>query len=298
MKLSEIKCSLFRPAKKEGRLTCRFLMEGGFCELPDYFDCQMTPKREKEYHSYSSLSTYMNCKRKYHLRYNLGISPKDRPDWAIRGSLFHEHLAAYYRSMISPGVNTKDTITTIASTFAEGYIEFYHDYEEGLQVEVEARRNGLLSYIDLIKGDTIIDHKFAASFPKFLDIAFQASFYFRMTKETEKFMLNHIKTPSLRLKGGESLEEFSGRLAKDIRDSPNKYFDRKTYSKGEFVQFGPLLDKVMQEIEGMSKDSKSFYINPSSCSARDCEYEPICLTGTVDEKLFKTYKKDVREKNV
>ncbi len=298
MKTKDIESSLFRPQKKDGKTTCRFFIDHGFCELPQNFDCIMAKKKEKLLHSYSSVSTYLTCKRKYHLQYHMGIYPRETPDWAIRGRLFHQYLADYYTSGSKPSIDCKDTITTIASSIGLAYTEFYYsDRHEGQEVEQEIKTDSLLSYVDLIEGNTITDHKLSAEQPSFLDIAFQGAFYLKnlslLNISIEKFIINFIKTPSIRLKAQETLEEFSKRILKDVRENPLKYFDRKTYLNKEFESFIPMIDKLVSEINETKKDGTNFYMNPTRCKGmffQRCDFEPICLTGQVDEVLFKVSK--------
>lgn len=300
MKIKEVDCSLFRPEKcDDGKIRCRFFMQDGFCELPQMFDCIMAKKREKTVHSYSSISTYLSCKRKYHLQYHLGIYPKKVPDWAIRGRVFHAMLAEYYLTGSKPQINYKDTPTMVGSTMALAHCEFYNkDRRDGQDVERKIETESLLSYIDLLESDTITDHKLSAEQPSFLDIAFQGSFYIKNLSlidiQIEKLIINFVKTPALRLKGSESLEEFSERILKDVRENPLKYFDRKTYLRNEFEPYIPMIDQLVEEIGSIKKDGIHFYMNPGGCKGMfgsRCDYEPVCLTGQVDKTLFNVAKK-------
>lgn len=306
-KLEEITCPDFPTfmEKKDGKIICRRFIKGGFCELDKNFQCLEVPNPLGHRFSYTSLSMYLQCRRKFHLKYHEKITPIKEEDWQIRGKAFHSFLAQYYRTGKDPAPNFSDRLHMLAYTMAQEYVTFYHDFEPGMEVELEIDLPGLphektygcegyISYIDLIQKDTMFDHKFSASEPSYLSVVLQASMYFRSLQRIErddikKFCINFTRVPKHEQKKGESLGELSNRISREVEKEPNKYFNRIYYSKDEFTKWIPQIDRMVEEIWMLKRNPRNFY--PSFECSFSCQYEPICLTDQVDTKLFKIYVK-------
>ena len=217
----------------------------------------------------------------------MNIQPIERPDWAIRGSLFHTGLEMYYSGEGLPAIELDSDINSIVSGVLKSYVEFYNDKRENLKIEMKFTIDNpsIMAYIDMIDGDTIIDHKLAKSEPTLLNVGYQASIYHRVIPDAEKFMINFVKVPQLKKKETESFEDFVKRIFEAVRKEPNKYFSRMTYSLSEFYLFECQIDNIINEINSMrNKHIDYYYMNTSSCYL--CDYDDICLRKTIDDSKY------------
>ena len=187
-----------------------------------------------------------------------------------------------------------------AEAMAESYIEYYHDFEPGLEVECTTIVEPILPYlprqykaiIDLYKksSDEIIDHKLSGQIQPFLISAFQAVFYFSARPEAKKFTINTTLKPQHKRGKKETLIEFFERIKEKVSEEPGKYFSRISFYRSEIMdRFLDEASAIESDLIGRlpSRDLHYYPMNPSACHMMECEYQSICETGAVDKKLYK-----------
>ena len=154
----KVSCNKFSPIKIEGaKVTCLYYQKP-LCSLPKNFLCSEAERRlevrQRQWHSYSSIVSFLSCQRKYYYQYILRLECVRRPEWAIRGNLFHEGMRAYYSENIMTEIITETKIHSIVSPVLKAYIEFYSDRKEGLQIEQKYSIDNpsLIAYVDSVDG--------------------------------------------------------------------------------------------------------------------------------------------------
>src|SRR3990172_6389019 len=93
-------CQDLVPIKVEGKTRCGNYLGKNLCSLKSHFICE--PSLQNGLNaipvSYSQISTFGNCQRKYLYQYILRIRPLKIPSYYVQGRVFHAQLADYYRT--------------------------------------------------------------------------------------------------------------------------------------------------------------------------------------------------------
>ena len=299
---SETKCVDLVPIKVEGKTRCGNYLGKNLCSLKSHFICEPSLQNDSLNLipvSYSQISTFGNCPRKYFYQYILRIRPLKVPPYYVQGRVFHAQLADYYRTgKMREQIAVNDENEAMGYAHADAYIEYYHDHRPGLLIETEHKGEldgkipfvAILDLYDKAEGE-IQDHKLSRSVSSFLITAFQAYMYFEAQRDAKKFTLNVTLKSGLKRKGAENLMDYYYRLRKDLTIKAGKTFRRITYHRSEIMDYYKReVNNIIAEINRRrthSDDLGLFYMNPSACSMIECEYQPICENLALPKGLYK-----------
>lgn len=75
---------------------CLYYTGNGFCKLPSKFRCEEYMKKESIRLSYSSMSSFLLCRRKFYWSYMMGLELIELPEALRLGKAFHEFLEKFY----------------------------------------------------------------------------------------------------------------------------------------------------------------------------------------------------------
>lgn len=209
----------------------------------------------------SEIGTWDDCAEKWYLGYNHRLEKRGGFEWHfVYGDAVHDTLSQWYKDgteRIAPLQFPIGTILTaqqelerdmwqgILEVQMKRYFQHYEDHlevfspwsvEETLEVEFEGvkfRGKLDLGYtIDGERGYIINDHKtFGIDDYEGWNYRFQFMFYIWLTqkakkKKINKFVVNGIRKPQLRLKQNESIKSFMVRVEQAMIQEPDKYFQR------------------------------------------------------------------------
>lgn len=230
--------------------------------------------------SSTSIQTYKSCRRLYELKYIHGMEPTQKPEALERGSNYHQKV----EQLLSAGEFDRDSdkTTAMADAFAKYLLPQIDAVAQEEWFEMPfADGETLVGRIDARTPDgALIEHKTTSG-----DID-EAYWYSKQYDEqlmtymlaygTNRAIYTVCKTPNIRLKKGETEEEFVERC--------REWYDEDTESKiamreivipqEQLDEFKVMLAQTVGEIERCTL----FYRNQNYCThwGRMCEYAPIC----------------------
>lgn len=238
--------------------------------------------------TWSSLSCFQACPRRYHWRYERMLRPRaaDEAEPLVFGAEIHSQLERFWR-----GEPMRPSVEGLADALLSGYAARRH-LIQGAQPEVqfEVRIRGqrdvrLQGKVDvLIPGSCIIEHKTTSNdlspegeYMQALAMDGQVSTYLYATG-LRYCWYDVIRKPRLRKKQDESQEQFYARVRANLDDS--------YYALSEVVRTD---DDIARWVETMQATVRAIRRkdrpqHPQRCFDwfRACDYWPIC-TGQCDE---------------
>ena len=186
-------------------------------------------------------------------------------------------------------------------SFIELEREFDLPYSTG---DLKVMRRGKIDGVFETKGKLwLIEHKTKSRIDEDglmlqLSFDFQNLFYVTVAeelyqKEVAGVLYNVIRTPEHRQGHGESLEEFTQRLGKEIRKAPDHFFKRYEvpYTQKDKQEFIIELNYKLNTLRRFFSDG-CFFRNQNACDSKygTCEFLTACATGRMitlkKDKLF------------
>lgn len=209
----------------------------------------------------SEIGVWDSCAEKWYLGYNQRLERKGGFEWHfVYGDAVHTTLADFYRdgteriadlqfpegtTLTAQQELERDMWQGILQVQMEQYFRYYADdleawttwaVEETIEFEWEGvRLKGKIDVghcVDGVKGNVLDDHKtYGLDDYEGWNFRFQFMFYIWLVqkatgKRIDKFLVNGIRKPQLRLGKNESLESFIVRVRQAHIQEPLKYFQR------------------------------------------------------------------------
>lgn len=215
--------------------------------------------------SWTRVQNWRKCPFKWFLHYIEELVPEFEPQWATEGKAYHTALESVYRSR-GTTLQIEETPDPVLNAQIEGVltglmrvgaIYLPGDWEIEKRVDFEvATSTGTVPWttrLDLVSADgtVIVDHKTMGSDPAaalLLDVLYQMALYRMAEPRVERFVINAIRKPALKLGKSETPEEFRDRITADVVKRPQFYFSRLTYYVTE-VNFSRYFAELVNEIE-------------------------------------------------
>lgn len=260
----------------------------------------------------SRISALQRCPFAHWLRYELCLRAAV-PDDALRfGSAWHRAMEARAKgaeidAALAAGIGDRSEVDEFQVAMLSGILAGYwrrYGMDTGLvKPEVEfcyplRRGRGAMwaaGKIDGLTADAIIEHKTAGT-----DISPDSDYWLRLRGNVQ--VLQYIegarrlgydprciiydvaRKPAIRLKQGETLEQFGDRLAADCTERPDFYFQRREVPilEDELARFRAERDALASEIRWRRRVSAW----PRAVSERTCltcEFAGFCLQGVVPD---------------
>lgn len=212
------------------------------------------------HYSYSQISCFAQCHRKYFWSYILGLIAKTLPLYMIKGKAYHKGLAGWYRTKdmdeaLAILAETMASIPTFKPTDVDdkekaiidttialnAYMNYYGDDNilEPKFVEQEMEVEGVKFIVDMIGNydgkPCIVEHKTTTQIDEHyltrtaLDLQLNLYIYLLRKYYDRPDMLplklyRITKYPSLRIKKDETPGQFQLRIIKDYLERPDYYF--------------------------------------------------------------------------
>lgn len=282
----------------------------------------------------SEIGTWDDCAEKWYLGYNHQLEKRGGFEWHfVYGDAVHESLSSFYnngemtfaRLQFPAGVvltPQQEMERNMWQAIHDVQMERYaHQYQDDLQawtpwaveqtVEYEWEGVKLRAKIDLghevdgEKGDVVTDHKtYNLDDYEGWNFRFQFMFYVwivqkALKRKIDKFMVNGIRKPQLRLKKDESVESFVVRVQQAMIQEPEKYFIRYPLHmiKNSMEHFEDrVLRPKIERIKLLTQDDVSATLlealvrnqNTHNCVkyGSSCPFLPICKHGNLREGHF------------
>lgn len=315
------------------RINCKHYLNSsdnlstGLCVLTTEFCCLLDFKSNAPRLSHSSLTDWMDCKRKYWLRNIKGISVKNSAmspavkcgalwDTCVGVLLGQEERSRIPEVIQSYEIEPRDVAKVRALHRAwkkldfniDGLCKFQAEYVKSFKyrnTEIEFAVKGILDR----KYDTWFAETKLSSKPdwyaKLFNITPQASIYFLLDDTLAYVSFEVSRLPDLKSTGkftDESDEAYEERCLKDILSRPAYYFigyskDTNTfgakYYRAEFD-----LDQTINRLQSVffeivqAADLDNYYKNYRSCyTPFQCDYLNVCQYDTMSEEIYEIKKK-------
>lgn len=240
----------------------------------------------------SRIKLFKACRRAYWLKYVEGLEPVERAEALETGANYHKRLEEFYKTGVMPVDNSKE------SAMAEAYVKYIVPNFDMTVTEEWLERDGFIGRCDGIAADgSLVEHKTASGsigedYEYDLQWDEQILMYMYLSGARGMYY-TLIRKPTIRLKKGESEEEFHDRmLAWYDEDTVNKIrVIYVTRTDAEIEQFADELKSMRDEME----NTCNFYRNPGWCHhwGRLCDYASVCLQYDPNE----TYVEFTRREN-
>jgi len=221
----------------------------------------LLPQTFKEGFTQSEIGTWDDCAEKWYLSYNQRLEKKGGFEWHfVYGDAVHETLADFYRDgtekiaalqfpegtiLTSQQEQERDMWQGILQVQMEQYFQFYADdlatwstwaVEETVEFTFrDVKLKGKIDVghcVDGVKGNVLDDHKtYGLDDYEGWNFRFQFMFYIWLVQKAkkikiDKFLVNGIRKPQLRLGKNESVASFMVRVRQAMIQEPLKYFQR------------------------------------------------------------------------
>lgn len=274
------------------------------------------------------IQMFLNCREMFNLSERLCVVPRVGKKYLDLGSAFHKGVSVIkqrlpveqalaeankYFSDIKPATQEEvfqiETGKVIVTAMLIGYVNKYQVMPTIKSVEqpISAKIGDikLIGTPDSIEIDDnkhywIGEEKTASrldeDYVKRLPLDFQVTFYFLLSEKyyRKKFTgVNYriTRTPSIRQKKGQSLDQFCKEIANDYIVRPEFYFVNESLYRGreDIDRFKEWLILQVKEIVRCYKE-QAWYPNTSRCTSMNCWYIPYCSDRR--EETFKTYLKE------
>lgn len=258
----------------------------------------------------SRISALQRCPRAHFLRYELGLKSTATSDALRFGSAWHRAMEARAKgadctAALAAAIGDRSQVDELQvatlSGLLAGYWTKYSSDNWQVTPEIEfsyaLRRGRKAMYaagkIDGITGSAIIEYKTAGC-----DISADSDYWLRLRGNGQILQyiegarqLGHdprcaiydvTRKPSIRLKQGETPEQFGDRLAADSMERPDFYFSRREIPilESELEQYRVEREQIASEIIWRRRRAAW----PRSVSERTCgmcDYSGFCLQGII-----------------
>ena len=325
MENNEYTCQMLNPG--DG-LPCRSYIrpkdpaEPGFCSQPEIFRCPEAMKKKLPFISYSRLTDFIACRRKYYhgVVEGLQVKAEHLPEpiklgraWDAFIHHLHDenfdHLAGIQSRQLSPEQTAK--ISALMRSYKELEVSVDKEGLVGCQYKIHAPigTTNIIGFVDRAYENCIVETKLSSR-PDFYqqkeNVAYQLGTYFLGNEAWKYGIVEIVRAPTLRTGQGryqdEDPEEFENRIFSDIVSRPGFYFvgwDRKTKTYGvKFWRSEFDLDEifrtyrdVLQEIQRAAQEG-SRWRNKLACHVpTPCPYLPIKRTGVISEEIYERRQK-------
>jgi len=301
--------------KVEGK-PCVHYIKPGLCALPQFFRCIEYVEKFEPQLSYSSLMSFLRCRRKWYIEEILGLEPIEEmiPLPLKRGRDMHSLLAAMCdedQEKVAPFIlNHRDEqeavelakITALGDAMEElGLVEPLKGKTEWEFTLMEEKLPRLHGFIDVVGGDWFAEFKYTGRPQEYLHPTFaksQLAIYFLALPDADKALMRPIRVPQMRPGVNEDLNKYTDRLKEDILRRPAFYFPnydskRKIWGSTvyrteiEFEEVKERLRWAVREIKRMVKEG-SYFRNETACFFPDqCPYLQLCETGLASPLLYR-----------
>lgn len=305
-------------------------LEGALSLLPSDHRTILRPETLAAGFTQSEIGTWDQCAEKWYLGYNHLLRMKGTFEWYfVYGDGVHDTLSRWYTNgdeRVAILQVPADVILTAEQEFElqkwqailgvqmEHYFRYYKDdletwtpwaNEEIVEVEFEGiRLTGKVDLgfsIDGEAGDICADHKtYGMDDTAGWEFRFQFMFYLWLIRQAtgrnvQKFLVNGIKKPALKLGKAESIETFTDRVRQNMIQEPEKYFNRQplhaikdAMENFEERSLRPKIERIkaafgltQAPVSGMLLESLVRNQNSHHCVSygKVCQFMPICKHG-------------------
>jgi len=304
-------CKLRRKVKGK---PCVHYIKPGLCALPQFFRCIEYVEKFEPQMSYSSLMSFLRCRRKWYIEEILGLEPIEEmvPLPLKRGKDMHRALAMLIGeediqtfSLSPQDEQERVEIRKIDALIGAMEELSLHEPLRG-QVErefmvVEEGLPKLHGFIDVVGDDWFAEFKYTGRPQEYLHPTFaksQLAIYFLALPDADKALMRPIRVPQMRPGANEDLDRYTERLREDILRRPAFYFPnydskRRTWGSSiyrteiEFAEVKERLRWAVREIKRMVKEG-SYFRNETACFFPDqCPYLQLCETGLASPLLYR-----------
>lgn len=256
--------------------------------------------------TYSRISAWKQCPKRYWFEYVEGLEPTVKP-WALWfGGLVHrglehlfrdgsEGLLACLQTYVAENPHPKADEFALKTAYAMLYKFWLRNPLDQLGHMVVSRE----FHFDLPLGDTtfeaVIDlvtqdrngniwlweHKTCSHFPdpEWLRIEDQSAYYLWAYKQHTGqdpigVVYNMLRKPSIKPRNGESDGDWLERLGRDMDKRPEFYFRLDLIHKDprQIEEIGMELEELAQVV-----GRPPFYRNPNACKHWGCVYREVCI---------------------
>ncbi len=307
--------------------SCDNLLDGGFCNLPDYFRCEKWIEKNEPRLSHSGITNFLRCPTLYYYSNirGLQLKPEFHSDPLKIGSLVDSYITGTLLTG-EPKIYLNDEIKTMWRSKAIGIIKAFNQLINtkkvkekyigqksfDIQLDGQPRIKGFLD-LESKSGRSFIELKVGANPSYYTNL-----FYIR-SKLAAYFMSNPhyisgtiwaIRVPQIKRVGkfkNESLEDYSARITRVMVAEPRHYFpgyNAKTRNFGVKFGRGEIDVEMTVKYYRMVADwikmciKKDVWIkNGTGClHPFNCDYFEICENnGAMSTDVFTTRKKEDRK---
>lgn len=246
--------------------------------------------------SISKIKLFKACRRMYFLKYVEGLEPVQKSDALQIGSNYHSRLESLYKGEEQEQDFSKE------SAMVQAYKKYIYPHFEVLETEKYLEKylgddDMLIGYADgIAKDEHIVEHKTTG-----IESLEQYEYNLMWDEQILAYMLltgkNKVwyticKKPTIRLKKGESDEEFYDRMVEwyDV-DTQNKI--RLLEIERDFEEIEQFKRELLDIVKEM-RDCEHFYKNTCHCHTygRQCEYSGVCLNYDPDQEYCEFTKRE------
>lgn len=240
--------------------------------------------------SISKIKLFKACRRAYWLKYVEGLEPVQRAESLETGASYHARLEQYYRD------GYLETDTSKESAMAEAYVKHIAPTFKMKVSEEWLEKDGFIGRADGIAEDgRLVEHKTTSG-----SVGDDYEFNTQWDEQIPMYMwlsgarqmyYTVIRKPTIRLKKGETEEEFHDRCV--------EWYDEDTENKirvfmvsrtdEEIAEFEESLMRIRDEMQ-----TDHFYRNSGWCNrwGRMCEYASVCLHYDPDQEYVEFTRRD------
>lgn len=314
--MNETTCKFLKKGK--GDLPCAYYIraidpnEPGFCSRETVFRCIEAMKRKLPRISYSRLTDFISCRRKYEYGVVDGLRLKTHclPEAMKAGRTWDISMRSRYEDgfdgqneiqalQLSPEQIAKQNALNRAFTDLE--VSLNRGDLLGCQRKIfyPVGRHAVTGYVDRAYDDHIVESKLSSR-PDFYqqkeNILYQIGTYLLSNEQWEFAIMEIVRYPQTRM-GQETPEAYESRVHSDIISRPSHYlpgWDRKSKTFGiKFWRSEFDLDEVFRTYTLVCDELKravihnAWWPNKLSCHVPGpCVYLPICRTGVVSQEIY------------
>lgn len=279
------------------------------------------------------ISTFLTCRFRFNLEENWGVEPRVRKKYLDLGSAFHLGIFKYkqgfsteesllasnsYYENLEPETQTEaDQLIIGKATVTAMLIGYFNKYQIMPQmvaiekpISIKFGKFKLIGTPDSIEKDETGVHwigeekttsRLEEDYVKRLPLDFQVSFYFFLSQKfyRKKFAgVNYriTRTPTIRLKKKQTLEQYVKEIANEYVENPDWYFvSEKLYrNPNDMKIFESHLEMKLKDLMRCYNE-KNWYPNERICTLTNCWFIPYCSDRR--EETLITYTKEKEDKS-
>jgi len=303
-------------------LPCRYYIrpivkeEPGFCQRPDTFRCVEAMKHKLPAISYSSLTDFIACRRRYYHRTveGLQVKPQHLPEsaklskgWDLFSRAMHEpgfdYLPGIQELQFTPEQNAK--LSALMRAYED--LEIDHNPDEArcqYEVRIPVGQTNIKGYIHRLYPKYFVETKFTTR-PDFYqekeNLTFQLGTYFMTDDSLEYAVVEITRAPALKTGYGrlsdEDMAHYESRLHSDVCSRPSFYFsgynkESRTFgvkfwrSEFDLEEIRHTYEAVLQEIRVCAQRGH-WWENHLACHIpAPCPYLSIKKSGVISEEIY------------